>query len=207
MTRFICEKFDVENPDEAMVFGKTEHVVFDLATSNVFFVGLRGSGKSTIAEKVAKKLDAPFVDTDRLIKEKAGTSIKEIVEEKGWEAFRNLESEVLNKVCESKGQIVATGGGIVLSAENRDLLQKNGTTIYLMGNPPLLASRIEQDAATGEQRPPFSDNPLREEMSELLWEREPLYMMVAAHTLQAERTVDELVEDVVAALWPEGKDI
>ena len=44
-------------------------------------------------------------------------------------------------------------------------------------------------------------------MSELLWEREPLYMMVAAHTLQAERTVDELVEDVVAALWPEGKDI
>lgn len=203
MKSFICKKFEVENPDEVMVFGKTQHVVFDLAASNVFLVGLRGSGKTTLARKVADKLDASFVDTDSLVTRKAGTTIREIIEEKGWETFRKIETAVLRDVCSNRGQIVATGGGIVLAPENRDLLQKNGTTFYLMGNPPLLASRIEQDQATAEQRPPFSDNPLQEELSELLWEREPLYMMVAAHTLQAEKPVEELVKDVIAALWPE----
>ncbi|WP_462323773.1 shikimate kinase AroL [Desulfoplanes sp.] len=205
MKDFICEKFEVDNPDETMVFGKTEHVVFDLAVSNVFFVGLRGSGKTTIAQQVAKKLNVPFVDTDRMVEDGAGKSIKEIVAEKGWEEFRSLESAVLARVCSDRGQIVATGGGIVLSAKNRELLQHSGTSFYLMGNPPLLANRIEQDGTTGTQRPVLSDSPLREEMSELLWEREPLYMMVAAHTLQAEKNVDGLVGDVIAALWPEGR--
>jgi shikimate kinase len=206
MKSFICKKFDVENPDETMVFGKTEHVVFDLAESNVFFIGLRGSGKTTLAQHVAKALDAPVVDTDRLVEEATGKTVREIVEEKGWEAFREQETAVLKQVCSTRGQIVATGGGIVLSPVNRDLLQQGGTSFYLMGNPPLLARRIEQDSGSATQRPPFGDNPLQDEMSELLWEREPLYMMVAAHTLQAEKSVEELVEDVLAALWPEGKE-
>jgi shikimate kinase len=206
MKSFICKKIDVENPDETMTFGKTEHVVFDLATSNVFFVGLRGSGKTTLANQVAKTLDVPFVDTDQLVEEKAGKNIREIVEEEGWEGFRKRESAVLEKICSKRGQIVATGGGIVLSPANRDLIQQNGTSFYLMGNPPLLARRIEQDSGSTTQRPPFGDNPLQDEMSELLWEREPLYMMVAAHTLQAERSIEELTEDVLTALWPEKKE-
>ncbi len=206
MKSFICKKIDVENPDETMTFAKTEHVVFDLTTSNVFLVGLRGSGKTTLGERVAKALDVPFVDTDRLVEKKAGKNIREIVEEEGWEGFRKRESAVLEGICSNRGQIVATGGGIVLSPANRDLLQQNGTSFYLMGNPPLLASRIEQDRSSSIRRPPFGDNPLRDEMSELLWEREPLYMMVAAHTLQAEESVEALTKDVLTALWPEEKE-
>ncbi len=203
MTSFICEKYDVEHPNETMTFGKTEHVVFDLSCSNVFFVGLCGSGKSTLGQQVASRLDAPFVDTDRLVEQQAQRSVREIVEQEGWERFRAMESRILEEVCRKRGQIVATGGGIILSAQNRDLLQQNGTTLYLMGNPPLLASRLGNHAATSSQRPLVSDQPLEETMSELMWEREPLYMMVAAHTLQADKEIQDLVKDTLTALWPE----
>ncbi len=203
MTDFICEKYDVEQPEETMTFGKTKHTVFDLAASNVFFLGLRGSGKSTLGKKVAEHLHAPFVDTDALVQKEAGKSIRDIVGTRGWDDFRRMEAFVLEDVCTSKGQIIATGGGIILSEHNRRVIQENGTSFYIMGNPPLLARRIEQDKAGTDMRPPLGDKPLQEEISELLWEREPLYMMVAAHTLQGEKAVDELVKDVLTALWPE----
>ena len=203
MDRFICEKQEIEDPEATMVFGKKKFVPFVLAGSNIFFVGLRGSGKTTLGKAVAEKLQVPFVDMDTMIQKKAGKSIEEIVVTQGWETFRSLEEECLENICHAYGQVISTGGGVVLSKTNRERLTQHGQVIYLMGNPPLLAKRVRQDQDSEGQRPPLHKDNVEEEMSNQLWEREPLYMMVANHVLQAEKPVEKLLQDVLEALWPE----
>ncbi len=202
---FICEKQEIEEPGATMVFGKKKYIPFVLAQSNLFFVGLRGSGKTTLGKAVAEKLGVPFLDMDAVIQEQAGESIREIVEQKGWETFRSLEEKALQEICSVHGRVIATGGGVVLSEANRKLLHQHGTVVYLMADPPVLARRVGKDQASAEQRPPLGKESLEQEMSNQLWEREPLYMMVANHTLQADKPGDELVQEVLAALWPENQ--
>ena len=202
---FICEKHEVEDAQATMTFGKKKYVPFIMDDSNIFFVGLRGSGKTTLGKAVAQKLDRPFLDMDAMIQEKAGRTIREIVQKDGWERFRELEEKVLEEICTATGRVIATGGGVVLSPKNRTLLRAHGQVVYLMADPPLLAQRVGQDQTSKEQRPPLGEGSLQEEMSTQLWEREPLYMMVANHTLHADKPEEELVDDVMGALWPENQ--
>lgn len=207
MNRFICEKQEIEEPEATMAFGKKKFVPFVLAGSNIFFVGLRGSGKTTLGKAVAEKLHLPFVDMDAMIQKDAGQNIAEIVAAQGWDAFRSLEETCLADICASHGQVIATGGGVVLSEANRKLLKEHGQVIYLMGDPPLLAGRVRQDQKSDAQRPSLTEGSIEEEMSNLLWEREPLYMMVANHVLQADKPGEELLQDVLDALWPEKMQV
>jgi len=162
--------------------------------SNVFLVGLRGSGKTTLGKVGAKRSGRPFVDTDVLVEERAGRSIAELVERQGWEAFRALESEVLAEVCAGDGQIVATGGGIVLAEANRLLLRASGKVFYLAAEPALLAARLLKDPKVA-QRPTLTSRPLAEEMRALFEERQDLYMTVADFILHAGAPLHELADD------------
>lgn len=199
MSRFIRHKVEVRNPHATMV---REHHAghvrpsFDPAANNVFLVGLRGSGKTTLGRMLAKRLGAAFVDTDQAVVRKTGVSIAEIVASRGWETFRSMESEALRDVCAQHGQVVATGGGIVLDPANRDLLEKSGVVIYLMADIATLAVRLAENPLA-QQRPPLSGQTPQQELSRCLRERGPLYMCLADHVLRVENEPDILVRELM----------
>jgi len=200
MVDFIKKKVEVEDPDARQVRYKGERVrgMFDLDRSNIFFIGLRGSGKTTLARHLARELQGEFRDTDILIADRAGQTITDLVKASGWEAFRDLEHEILAEVCASKGQVVATGGGIVLRSDNRELLKESGQVFYLMATPPLLVTRLQAEPC--DHRPGLTGLPLEQELSQTLQEREPLYFDSLHFILQADNPVQDLAGSVMTSL-------
>jgi len=146
-------------------------------------VGLMGCGKSSIGRRLAKKLDIPLIDLDDYIVSKVGMSIPDIFAEHGEEAFRNMESEALREVIGQRA-VIATGGGIVMREENRELLKQHPPVIWLKASPKFLAKRIDGDInrpliASGETRKKLEAlaevrYPLYEECSDLILQRDEL---------------------------------
>lgn len=195
----IMRKAEVDEADKTAVYrpglGFAKPPREKVMPRNLFLVGLRGSGKTSLGRLLAETLGMTFVDTDEVIQARAGKSVRELVEAGGWQAFRDLESQVLAEVCAGEGQVVATGGGVVERPENRKLLADSGLVFYLMTSIPTLVARLT--AVPGaEQRPPLSGLPLGDELRQTFNRREPLYMEIAAYYLQADRSLDELVAAV-----------
>ena len=207
MDGFVKKEFVVEEPDLKTVYkiGSAKRGwKFDPMSHNVFFIGPRGSGKTTLGRLVAKELNMNFVDTDEEIVDATGMDIERFVRSYGWEKFRDIESEVLKRVCRRRSCVCATGGGIVLREENRNLIRKNGFVFYLMGDVLTFEKRILSDEKN-KNRPPLTNLPLREELVMTLREREPLYLSIAHFILRADKDVDELKEDVFRSLGVEAK--
>ena len=124
---------------------------------------------------LSKKLGWSFVDTDTLLATRQRMSISDIVGIHGWEGFRQMEHEILAKVCASDGQVVATGGGIVLNSKNVILMQKSGKVIWLKATPETIKTRMLQDDNTSASRPALTSNDSISEIEETLHSREFLY--------------------------------
>ena len=124
---------------------------------------------------LAEELKYSFVDTDSLVVVQQHMSIKEIVGTHGWESFRGMEHEVLKEVSASGGQIVATGGGIVLNDENVMLMKKSGKIIWLRAKLETIKTRMLQDKDTLDFRPALTLHGSISEIEETLQSREPLY--------------------------------
>jgi shikimate kinase len=202
MARFIQEKVRVKNPGETKVrrHGETlDQPPFSLEQGNIVFLGLRGSGKTTLAREVASRLGIDWVDTDAVIQERAGRSIAAIVDQDGWQAFRDLEEEVLRETCATPGCVVATGGGVVLRPANRQRLRSCGAVFYLLADIPLLVQRLQQEADQG-GRPALSSSSPEEELIQTMREREPLYHECLDYLLPAEQTPQELADRVLQTL-------
>lgn len=109
------------------------HIYRKLGNSkkNLVFVGMPGCGKTTIGTNIAKKLGREFIDTDAVIAEREGKTVKDVFTEKGEEYFRNLESEVIRELSKKTGVIIATGGGSILREENITNLKHNGVICYI----------------------------------------------------------------------------
>lgn len=145
------------------------------SNSNIYLVGLMGSGKTTIGRILAKRLGLAFMDTDREVEERTGVSIPTIFEIEGEDGFRKRESQVVEDCARMSNWIVATGGGIVLRPENRDNLTKSGFVVYLNVPPHILWERTRSD----KNRPLLKvDDPLRK-LQQLFAQRDPLYREVA----------------------------
>lgn len=97
----------------------------------IYFIGIMGSGKSTLSKEIAKYLNYNFLDTDTLIEEREKKSINKIFEESGEDYFRKLESSVLEYVSKKEKCVVATGGGVIIKEKNRALLKSTGTVIFI----------------------------------------------------------------------------
>lgn len=163
---------------------------------SILLVGYRGSGKSTIGRKLADRLWQRFVDTDELIVRRAGKSIREIFEQDGEAAFREIEHQVLHEALLLEDHVVAAGGGAILREDNRQAIQAAGhRVIYLKCDPDVLAERIESDPATALNRPPLTaGRTSADEVAAVLADREPLYRQV----MDAELDVTNLsAEDAV----------
>ncbi len=180
--------------------------VFEPDQENITLIGLRGSGKTTLARALSRKLDLQFVDTDQKLQEKFGQSIADFVQESGWSEFRRQEQEVLQQVLSKRGQVVATGGGCVLLAENRELISAQGAVFYLMADVSLLVNRLQANPGL-QQRPRFTAGTLTQELAQSLQEREGFYLQCLDYILQAERSVQDLVQDALQMLGLQGREI
>ena len=152
-------------------------------------LGFMGAGKSTIA----RKLDPDFVDMDPLLEDRLGMPIARFFEEKGEAAFRQLEEEVLADLLKTD-QVVSTGGGVVISQKNRDLLKQNPENIYLKADFEILYQRISADKDN--QRPLFLKNS-KEDLAAIFDERQAWYEEVASQIVDVSRlSPEEIIEEL-----------
>ena len=144
-------------------------------TDNIFLVGLMGAGKSTIGRQLARELGRQFRDSDSEIEKRTGVSIDVIFDIEGEQGFRRRETAMLRELVEKRGIVLATGGGAVLAAENRELLKDNGLVIYLRATAEHLARRVRLDR----RRPLLQSGDKLSKIRELLTQREPVYQQLA----------------------------
>lgn len=152
-------------------------------------LGFMGAGKSTIA----RGLNPDYIDMDTVIEERLGMSIADFFAEKGEVTFRQIESEVLAELLQ-RDQVVSTGGGVVISQLNRDLLKTNPDNIYLKADFETLYQRIVADKDN--QRPLFLNNS-KEELAAIFQERQAWYEEVASRVLDVTKlSPEEIIEEL-----------
>lgn len=138
---------------------------------NILLTGFMGAGKTTVGKKLAKRLGYFFIDTDREIEKEQGCSITEIFKYGGEECFRDLETDILQKLQTKQNLVIATGGGMVLRNENRSLMQSLGTRVYLKVELQELMHRLKKD----KKRPLLQKSKPEEHILEMLQQRKSIY--------------------------------
>ena len=160
-------------------------------------VGLPGSGKSTVGRHMARRLGLPFLDSDHVIEERLGCSIREYFEREGEPAFRDLEESVIAELSQAGNIVVATGGGAVLRPANRQSLRNNAHVIYLKSSPEEVFRRVRHD----NNRPLLQVKDPMERLRGLFEERDPLYRETAHFVIETGRpSVATLVNMVIMQL-------
>jgi shikimate kinase len=161
----------------------------------LFLIGARGSGKTTVARLLAERLGRRFCDADALLEERAGATIRQIFADEGEAGFRDRESAVLNELAAGQDFVVATGGGVVLRPENRELLRQ-GAVVWLRARPEVLWHRLAGDSGTAEHRPNLAGGGLVE-VEEVVHAREPLYTACADTVVDTDgRSPEECAEAI-----------
>lgn len=165
-----------------------------MSKTNVFLVGPMGAGKSTIGRLLAAELKVPFYDSDRVIEQRTGADIPWIFDVEGESGFRDRESAVLAELAEEPGAVIATGGGIVLRADNARVMRRQGRVCYLTASLEQLVERTAKD----KKRPLLQvDNP-RQKIVELLEQRDPLYREAADIVVSTDRRSPRAVAQDIA---------
>lgn len=160
----------------------------------IVLMGFMGAGKTTVGKSLSQKLSCKFLDTDEEIEREQNRKISEIFEKDGEEFFRKLETELLWKLQNSKEPFVLSiGGGMPLREENRELLQKIGTVIYLKTSEEEIVKRVSGD----ESRPLLSGADLEKKVRRLMAERESIYVKTAGkEVLTDEKSPEEIAEEI-----------
>jgi shikimate kinase len=171
---------------------------------NLFLIGPRASGKTSVARILSAKLGLGMKDTDEIVSAKIGTSIAEFVDGHGWKAFRRLERLALAEAAEQGGSVIATGGGIVLDEANVALLKSGGPVFYLKADPDTLAGRLAADP-NEEQRPSLTGGDLAGEVAQVLAEREPLYRGCADHVVQSSGGPESAADEIMRLIEEQGE--
>ncbi len=146
---------------------------------NIILIGYRASGKTSVGRELAKILERPFFDSDRMVFAKTGRTIGEIVEAGGWQAFREVEKTVIGELANLDDAVIALGGGAVMDPDNVAMLAGRGSFVWLKADAPLLAMRMSGDQDSASQRPALTGTGAIAEVEEVLAARTPVYRDVA----------------------------
>lgn len=169
---------------------------------NIVLIGYRGTGKSTVARKLGERLSMRVVNMDEEIARRAGKTIPEIVEQYGWDRFRDIESLVAADLQDEDGLIIDAGGGVILRPQNIESLKKNGILFWLVADESAIIDRIQQ----GDQRPSLSGSKnFIEEVSEILAKRTPKYRAAADHVIDTTMNGADEAADAIADIFLERK--
>lgn len=165
--------------------------------AHVVLVGMMGAGKSSVGRRVAEALDRPLVDTDALVEERTGHTVREIFEADGEAAFRRFEAEAVAAAADwPEPAVIAAAGGVVLYPESRDRLRRSGTVVYLRANVETLVDRVR----SGAHRPLLAEDP-EAVLRRLDAERQGLYEDLADATIVVDDlTTEQVAECVIAAV-------
>ena len=162
--------------------------------SNIFLIGLMGTGKTTVGRQLARKLKMEFYDSDRVIEERTGADIPLIFEKEGEAGFRKREAAVIDELTQKRNIILATGGGAVLDPNNREHLSSRGTVFYLKSSLKTLVERTSKD----KNRPLLhAEEPAEAILKRLLEQRGPLYEETADYVIE---TANNSIHSVIQAI-------
>lgn len=167
---------------------------------NLILIGLRASGKTSVGKRLSRLLELPFCDTDELIQRRAGKTVREMVREGGWSAFRQAEREAIASLAGKKRAVIALGGGAVLDPANVEALKPGGLFIWLQAKRETLQERLKADRASADQRPPLLV-PGDGGEEEIERRRIPLYAAVADLIVDTTgRNVECVAREILSAL-------
>lgn len=168
---------------------------------NLVLIGYRATGKTSVGAELARLLKRPFVDLDQVLVAEAGQSVAEIVAQSGWEEFRRLEKNLVARYRHSRGQVLATGGGVVLDPENVTALRENGVIIWLTASPAAIQARLDLDRPRDAFRPSLTGGGTISEVLEVLKFREPLYRAAAEVIIDTtDESIPRVVQEILRAL-------
>ncbi len=171
----------------------------------IALIGPRGSGKSSVGRVLARRLGWTFVDADGVLEERAGVSIRTLFATEGEASFRKRESAILAELCQLAEHVIATGGGVILRPENRDLLRQTAWVVWLTADVETLSRRLSQDGSTADRRPSLTGTApatAPEEIAAVLGVREPLYRECACALVDTAGQSPEAIADVILNLNP-----
>jgi shikimate kinase len=170
---------------------------------NIFLIGYRCTGKTSVGKLLAEKLGWDFADSDAEIVKTQGMSISEMVAKHGWDFFREKEREVIAQLSQADRHVVATGGGVVLNPENVRDMKANGLILWLKAMPEAIRKRIVSDEHTEALRPALTSKGFLGEIEDTLAARMPLYesamdFFVDTDALSAEQIAESIVTKLSA---------
>lgn len=169
-------------------------------SGNIFLVGMMGAGKTTVGKLLAQQMHKTFVDSDEEIQRRTGVTISHIFDIEGEAGFRQRETNIILDLVRLDNIILATGGGAVLSEQNRNVLCCNGVVVYLKSTVHDLWQRTRHDRS----RPLLQTADPRAKLKELYEQRDPLYTQMADLVLP---TGKQSVHSLVLQLQQELKHL
>ncbi len=167
-----------------------------MQTNGIALIGYRATGKSTVARLLATALTWKCIDTDDEIELRAGKTITEIFAEQGEQAFRDLETAVIYENARRSSCVLTLGGGAVLRAENRSVLE-SCLIVWLTATAATIHERLVADEQSSSRRPQLTNAGGLAEIEELLAQRQPIYRLCADLVVETEGKTPGEVTDVI----------
>lgn len=169
---------------------------------NIILIGYRGTGKSVVAELLARDLNMQSISMDAEIVRKADMPVPEIVEKYGWDKFRDMESEVAREMAAQDNIIVDSGGGVIERPQNIECLKKTGLIFWLKASVDVIVGRI----ASGTERPALvAGKTFTEEVEEVLARRTAKYEAAGRYEIDTDTISPEQVATEIVAIWQKNK--
>ena len=166
-----------------------------MSKRNIVLVGFMGTGKTTVGQLLAERTGMPLLDMDTLIEQRAGKPITDIFAQDGESHFREIERTIAHELAVQEGQIISTGGGIVLNPDNISDYEKTGLVICLLASSETVMDRVKHDTTR-----PLLAGDKQEKIIQILKTRKPLYEAIT-HKIDTNGAEPEVIAAQIIALY------